>query len=193
MLSRTGRSRAKGAGRIAKRTASKPKALKVYRTAIGFHDAYVAAPSKKAALEAWGSRKDLFARGAAEVVEDPALMRAALESPGTVIKVSRGSVAEQLAALPKSEVGKGGAERGRSKPESGPRPDRAVLDSVEREIDTALKSQAKDLNDIARREKELAAEKRDLLDRQQKDMAALEQRRDETRRVYDAAMKKWRG
>lgn len=28
--------------------------LKVFRTAIGFHDAYVAATSRKAALEAWG-------------------------------------------------------------------------------------------------------------------------------------------
>jgi hypothetical protein len=27
--------------------------LKVFRTPIGFHDAYVAAPSQKAALEAW--------------------------------------------------------------------------------------------------------------------------------------------
>jgi hypothetical protein len=27
--------------------------LKVFRTPIGFHDAYVAAPSKKAALAAW--------------------------------------------------------------------------------------------------------------------------------------------
>ena len=30
--------------------------LKVFRTSIGFHDAYVAAPSRKAALEAWGAR-----------------------------------------------------------------------------------------------------------------------------------------
>jgi hypothetical protein len=40
--------------------------LKVYRTAAGFHDAYVAAPSQKAALAAWGSDHDLFARGGAE-------------------------------------------------------------------------------------------------------------------------------
>lgn len=34
--------------------------LKVYRTPIGFHDTYVAAPSQKAALAAWGSGHDLF-------------------------------------------------------------------------------------------------------------------------------------
>ena len=42
------------------------RALKVFRTAAGFHDAYVAAPSRKAALEAWGADVDLFARGIAE-------------------------------------------------------------------------------------------------------------------------------
>lgn len=42
--------------------------LKVFRTSIGFHDAYVSAPSRKAALEAWGAGKDLFAIGSAELV-----------------------------------------------------------------------------------------------------------------------------
>ena len=31
--------------------------LNVYRTPIGFHDAYVAAPSQHAALLAWGRRR----------------------------------------------------------------------------------------------------------------------------------------
>ena len=77
--------------------------LKVFRTAAGFHDAYVAAPSRKAALAAWGADKDLFARGAAEEVTDPALMAAPLATPGAVVKVSRGSRAEQLAALPEDK------------------------------------------------------------------------------------------
>ena len=34
--------------------------LKVFRTAIGFHDAYVASPSRAAALRAWGADTDLF-------------------------------------------------------------------------------------------------------------------------------------
>lgn len=48
--------------------------LKVYRTATGFHDAYVAAPNQKAALETWGSDKDLFARCAAKIVTDIVLI-----------------------------------------------------------------------------------------------------------------------
>ena len=73
--------------------------LKVYRTPIGFHDAYVAAPSQKAALKAWGSDANLFARGVAEQVTDPALMKEALAKPGTIIRTLRGTAKEQLAAL----------------------------------------------------------------------------------------------
>ena len=79
----------------------KPK-LKVYRTPIGFHDAFVAAPNQKAALDAWGAKTNLFARDLAEEVTDPKLTRTPLGDPGKVIKVLRGSEAEQLAALKKS-------------------------------------------------------------------------------------------
>lgn len=75
--------------------------LKVYRTPIGFHDAYVAATSQKAALKAWGSDADLFARGIAEVVTDEALTREPLAKPGIVIRKPRGTSAEFVAALPK--------------------------------------------------------------------------------------------
>ena len=115
--------------KAAKRSAPTPtpppkgrgKKLKVFRTPIGFHDAYVAAPSQKAALEAWGSDTNLFARGEAELVEDPKLAAAALERPGEVIKVPRGSVAEQVKAL-----GKVAAKPKRRVEEDGPVRDRAV-------------------------------------------------------------------
>ena len=83
--------------------------LKVFRIPIGFHDAYVAAPSQKAALEAWGSDSNLFAAGAAELVTDAALTRVPLERPGEVIKVLRGSRAEQVAALGEVEKKEGGS------------------------------------------------------------------------------------
>ena len=56
--------------------------LKVFRTPIGFHDAYVAAPSQKAALEAWGSDSNLFAAGVAELVTDAELMQGAAGAAG---------------------------------------------------------------------------------------------------------------
>ena len=77
-----------------------PRQLKVYRTPIGFHDAYVAAPSQKAALAAWGSDADLFARGVAEVVTDAALTKEPLAHPGEVVRRLRGSADYHFAARP---------------------------------------------------------------------------------------------
>ncbi len=86
--------------------APESRALKVYRTAIGFHDAYVAAPSMKAALAAWGTDKNLFARGAAELVEDRALTAEPLSHPGEVVRVLRGSAADHVQALGKQSAKK---------------------------------------------------------------------------------------
>jgi hypothetical protein len=37
-----------------------PRKLKVYQTSLGFFDLAIAAPSMKAALEAWGAGSNLF-------------------------------------------------------------------------------------------------------------------------------------
>ena len=75
-----------------------PRALKVFRAAVGFFDAVVAAPSRRAALEAWGARGDLFALGEAEEVNDLALREEALARPGEVIRIPRGDHAALVAA-----------------------------------------------------------------------------------------------
>ena len=91
--------------------------LKVFRTAIGFHDAYVAAPSQKAALEAWGADANLFARGVAEEVTDLALMEEPRSRPGEVVKRSRGDLASHLKALgPKKKGSKKAAAKASAKP-----------------------------------------------------------------------------
>ncbi len=79
--------------------AKRKQKLKVYCTPAGFHDVLVAAPSQKAALEAWGADSNLFARGIAELVTDPKLMAEPLERPGEVVKIPRGTKREHLAAL----------------------------------------------------------------------------------------------
>ena len=73
----------------------------VYRTSAGFDDAYVAAPSRAAALKAWGARGDLFAIGEAEVITDAALTAEPLAHPGEVVRRPRGDMAAMLAAAPK--------------------------------------------------------------------------------------------
>ena len=170
--------------------------LKVYRTAIGFHDAYVAAPSQKAALEAWGSDKDLFGRGIAELVTDETLTAEALAAPGTVIKRLRGTEAEQLAALPADTPKRGGADRPKPKTPTPspkkPRPSRAKLDAAEAAIvDTEHKHEAA-LAEIARREKALAEEKRALRRKQDEEMTKLERARDIAAASHTKAMEAWR-
>ena len=68
--------------------------LKLFKTVIGFHDAYVAAPSQKAALAAWGASTDLFSAGLAERVDDAAVCEAAFAEAGSVITAKRGTKGE---------------------------------------------------------------------------------------------------
>ena len=65
--------------------------LKVFRAHLGFYDSVVAKPSRKAALEAWGSRRDLFREGFAEETNDPEPVKAALARPGVVLRRAFGS------------------------------------------------------------------------------------------------------
>ena len=68
-----------------------PRQLKTYQTSIGFYDLAVAAPSMKAALEAWGAESNLFHQGAAVEVDDPSVIAATLAKPGIVLKRPVGS------------------------------------------------------------------------------------------------------
>ncbi len=67
------------------------KKLKVFQAQFGFHDTVVAAPSRAAALRAWGVRQDLFANGEARIVTDPAAVAAAIANPETPLRRPVGS------------------------------------------------------------------------------------------------------
>lgn len=142
--------------------------LKVFRTSVGFEDAYIAAPSQRVALAAWGAKGNLFAQGAAEVVSDPALAKAALERPGEVIRVLRGTTAEHLAAAGagKSSSARGPKPRnaGHDDPPAKPatRPGRGKLDRAHDRLSTMQ-------SDLGAIEKELA----DQIDSLKKELAAL--------------------
>ena len=173
-----------------------PRALKTYRTAIGFHDAYVAAPSQKAALEAWGSDANLFARGMAELVTDPALTAEPLAQPGKVIKRPRGSVADHLAALPaeapaRSRTSAPAKRVSRAKPK--PRPDRKPLAQAEEALAELQERQAAERRDLAKREAALKRERQALEKRQEADREQLEKARDAEQERYDRALRAWRG
>jgi colicin import membrane protein len=67
--------------------------LKTYTTSAGFFDLAVAAPSMKAALEAWGSEHNLFHQGFAKVSEDPDTVAATMAKPGVVLRRAVGTSA----------------------------------------------------------------------------------------------------
>lgn len=166
--------------------------LKVYRTAIGFHDAYVAAPSQKAALEAWGVDTNLFARDSAEEVTEPDLMKVPLEHPGQVVKVLRGTKAEQLAALaeqePSAKTRKSRVKQSevvRKRPDKRPpKPSRSTLDRAEKAVEALEKRQEQEVAAIEKEQKALEQKRRDLL-------RGHERERDEAREEVEAERAKY--
>ena len=68
-----------------------PRRLKSYQTSIGFFDLAIAAPSMKAAAEAWGTDTDVFKRGFAKETHDAAVVTATMAKPGVVLKRPVGS------------------------------------------------------------------------------------------------------
>jgi hypothetical protein len=65
--------------------------LKTFQTSLGFYDLAIAAPSMKAALEAWGADSNLFHQGAAKESEDSDVVAATMAKPGVVLKRPVGS------------------------------------------------------------------------------------------------------
>jgi hypothetical protein len=65
--------------------------LKTYQTSLGFFDLAVAAPSMKAALEAWGADSNLFHQGAAKESDDPDIIATTMAKPGVVLRRPVGS------------------------------------------------------------------------------------------------------
>lgn len=179
--------------------------LKVYRTAAGFNDAYVAATSQKAALQAWGSDRDLFARGIAEVVTDPALTAEPLASPGVVVKHSRGTTAEQIEAMPdpeprtpqlggspRPEVAEQSTRIASAKPAPKPKPSSARLEAAETTLETTRIDYEGRMKALADREAKLARERRDLEKQQRDDVGAADAAVTDEHQAYDAAMRHWR-
>jgi hypothetical protein len=172
--------------------------LKVFRTPIGFHDAYVAAPSRKAALKAWGADADLFARGSAEQVTDEALMAEPLAKPGAVIKRPRGSAADHLAAAkaPKARARRTDAPPAspsaakRTKPP--PRPSRTPLTDAEAALDAHRASMEEDIARLEDQRDRIAREIAALRKTAQREAARLEAAVDDARSAYDKALERWR-
>jgi hypothetical protein len=133
-----------------------PRALKVYVAPLGFFESVVAAPSKAAALRAWGVRQDLFTSGEAKLATDPAAVKAATAHPGVPLKRAIGGKGDFEADPdpPQAPAGKQGGRRAPAKP----KPDRAALDAAEARLKEVKDEQASGEDEFERRREALEAE-----------------------------------
>lgn len=144
--------------------------LKTYQTSLGFFDLAIAAPSMKAALEAWGADSNLFHQGAAKESDDPDVIAAAMKKPGVVLRRPVGSDGSfnEHAELP-TDLGGGRrstkAERKSKGPVAKKRSARPVDKAAERKAALAYEREERRRADERRREE--AARQKERERRQQ--------------------------
>jgi hypothetical protein len=187
-----------------------PRLLKVFQAHLGFYDTVVAAPSRAAALKAWGSRQNLFRDGSAKETEDPHATAVARAKPGIVLRRPAGSRTPftenpglpKLPSLPKKPVTAKEAtsaavrEVARPKlrvvPPSLPRkpPDRGPIEHAEKAL-TALKhEEERALARIKARKAALDEEERKLRDDYHTRRLAAERVLIDARRAFQNALKR---
>jgi colicin import membrane protein len=135
--------------------------LKTYQTSSGFFDLAVAAPSMKAAAEAWGSRTNVFKQGLAKETRDPAIVAATMAKPGVVLRRPVGSNGpfSEHAHLPKHlPVGKVKEKPAKPRPETKEAATRKLEDKPARAAALAFETEQK-RREAARRKEEASREK----------------------------------
>lgn len=186
------------------------KKLKAFRAAAGFDDAFVAAPSKKAALEAWGTSKILFAIGGAEQVDPSEAPEDVFSQPGKVVLRSRGSLADQLKASGPVQTGRHGrkeatprpsdpeprsgpAARVRPQPQRKPKPppSRAALEAAEAAVAAAAEQHKREIVLIDEEIRLLEQRKRQSNANAQAILARLEAKVSHLSDRYHAALDTW--
>jgi hypothetical protein len=169
-------------------TKKRKQKLKVFQAPLGFYDTVVAAPSRTAALRAWGVHQDLFASGDAQVATDPKVMKTALAHPATLLRRPVGSnepFTLEPAGLPnipdapkkRGAKAKKAKPRAKSAPPARPEPDRSELDAAEAA-----------LRDIDRRREREEGELRDLQDALDQKAASAQSAYVEARRSANARL-----
>jgi hypothetical protein len=158
--------------------------LKTYQTSLGFFDLAIAAPSMKAALEAWGADSNLFHQGAANESDDPVVIAATMAKPGVILKRPVGSdgAFSQHAELP-TDLGDAGkpakkAKGRQSKRNSSQPADKAAERKAAIEYDRGQR-----LRDRERARQEAAAHKE--RERRQKAVDSAQEKLNQAKRQHD--------
>jgi colicin import membrane protein len=167
----------------AKHWAFMPRKLKVYQTSQGFYDLAIAAPSMKAALEAWGTASNLFREGFASEAEDAATIDAAMAKPGVVLRRPVGtnkpfSVHSELPSAASLETPRHKAERHPS--DVKPTGHRKIDKKSERRASAAFEKEQQRRASERRKEEAAAGKERERRkEAMEKANAALEDARQE--------------
>ncbi|MBV9458320.1 MAG: cell envelope biogenesis protein TolA [Bradyrhizobium sp.] len=137
-----------------------PRKLKTFQTSIGFYDLAVAAPSMKAALEAWGAASNLFHQGIASETDDPDVVAATMARPGVVLKRPAGSSGRfaEHSNLPTDLDEGGGGRKKRRRPEPNRRPGPKITEKDARKAAADFEREQSRRN-AERRKQEAAREK----------------------------------
>ncbi len=156
--------------------------LKTYQTSLGFFEQAIAAPSMKAALEAWGADSNLFHQGAAKEADDPDVVAATMAKPGVVLKRPVGSDGPfgEHAQLPKNLD-----HDGRKKPAHKP-PAKAKKSSAQPDKGAERKAAQAYERERLRREREEAKEET----ARQKERARRQEAIDKAQAALNAAEEK---
>jgi len=133
--------------------------LKVYQTSLGFYDLAIAAPSMKAALDAWGAESNLFHQGVARESDDPDVTVAAMSKPGVILRRPVGSNGpfKEHAELPTHLSG--GLDHGQEKVRAKPRQPRPTIDDKSDSRAAVAFESAQRRRETERRKEEAVREK----------------------------------
>lgn len=137
--------------------------LKTFTTSIGFFDLAIAAPSMKAALEAWGAGFNLFHHGFARQTDDRSIVSATMASPGVVLRRPVGTNkaftehAEVSSALPTRKAQKARppkAQPGKVPPKKSAGPAKPADEKVSRAAALAFEKEQERRERRSRKEEE---------------------------------------
>jgi colicin import membrane protein len=155
-----------------------PRKLKTFITNIGFFELALAAPSMKAALEAWGMGHNAFQHGFAMQTDDPKIVVATMAQPGVVLRRAVGTKGEfkVQAELPKDlwkltpseALSPKPKAKAPAKPPAKPKPVKAENKKTEQAAILSFEK-AKQQRDAARKKAEAQAEAK-----REKDQARIE-------------------
>lgn len=162
-----------------------PRKLKTFQTSLGFYDLAIAAPTMKAAMEAWGAGSNLFHQGFAKETDDADVVAATMSKPGVVLRRPAGSNGRfrEDADLPDPGGDEVGPRRERTPSKANKRPPPKIGESAARKA--ALEFEREQMRREAERQREEASRERER-ERREKAVAKAQAALDEAREKHEA-------